>query len=573
MGVKMGLEGKGNLMDAKKQKFNKLYQIMAPHDGLLNANDEDALEALLETNPDFDLSELKALLLLQQKRSQLVRKNESEKERQPEPFKTLSESAVRLLIKSSNESIAYAAKLELAKRDFFEFCHLRNPDFYQRSRTYLVQLCHELQAFYESDDLIMIINAPPRHGKSYTAQNFTEWVYGKNQKEKIMTGSYNETLSTTFSKKVRDDISETKADPDKIVYHDIFPDTRIKQGDAAMNLWSLEGQYASYLATSPGGTATGFGASMLVVDDLIKSALEAYNADLLETQWKWFTDTMLSRLEEGGKIILIMTRWASKDLAGRAQEHFKEQGIPCRVLSMKARQDDGTMLCDEVLSLESYLMKTKAMSAEIASANYQQIPVDVKGRLYSSLKTYTAVPQDAKGRPLFSGIRNYTDTADTGSDYLCSIVYGVYQSEAYILDVIYTKEAMEKTEPATAEMLVENSCNDADIESNNGGRGFARNVEREMRTKFRSNRCTVHWFHQSLNKQARILTNSTWVMEHIYFPANWRDRWPEFYRDITGYQKEGKNAHDDAPDALTGVAEHFNKPTKRLRFGKRRFGL
>src|SRR5699024_12313025 len=82
-----------------------------------------------------------------------------------------------------------------------------------------------------------------------------------------MTGSYNETLSTVFSKQVRNGIQEEKAQPDQIVYNDIFPETKIKYGDSAMNLWSLEGQYNNYLATSPTGTATGFGASLLIIDN------------------------------------------------------------------------------------------------------------------------------------------------------------------------------------------------------------------------------------------------------------------------------------------------------------------
>ncbi|MFU1814649.1 terminase, partial [Enterococcus faecium] len=94
---------------------------------------------------------------------------------------------------------------------------------------------------------------------------------------------------------VRNAIQETKADKDVIVFNDIFPDTHIKYGDAAMNLWSLEGGYNNYLATSPTGTATGFGADIIIVDDLIKNAEEANNATVLEKHWEWFTNTMLSR--------------------------------------------------------------------------------------------------------------------------------------------------------------------------------------------------------------------------------------------------------------------------------------
>lgn len=450
------------------------------------------------------------------------------------------------------------AMLELARREFFFYCHLMAPAFYKTDRKYLVELCGAFQNFYESDDEVIIINEPPRHGKSWTASLFVEWVLGKNNTEKIMTGSYNETLSTMFSKNVRNAIMQEKADSDKIVYCDVFPKTRIKQGDAAMNLWSLEGGYNNYLATSPTGTATGFGCTLMIIDDLIKNAMEANNSDVLEKHWEWFTNTMLSRLEEGGKIIIIMTRWASGDLAGRALKHFKESGAKVKNITMKALQDDGTMLCEEILSRKSYEAKIKAMGIDIALANYQQSPIDIKGRLYTSFKTYDKLPTDANGNPLFTQIKNYTDTADTGADFLCSINYGVYNKEAYILDVLYTKEGMEVTEPATAKLLHDGNVNQSDIESNNGGRGFARNVESILKSKYGSNRCHINTFHQSKNKQSRILSNSTWVMNHVYLPANWKDKFPEYYEAMKKYQKEGKNKHDDAPDATTGIAEKIN---------------
>lgn len=456
-----------------------------------------------------------------------------------------------------NDTIVRGAQLELARRDFWWYCHFKAPDFYKKDRRFLVEFCNELQGFYESDEQVLIVNIPPRHGKSRTAGCFVEWILGKNQNEKIMTGSYNETLSTAFSKSVRDTIAEQKADKKRFVYSDIFPGVKIKYGDGAMNLWSLEGGYNNYLATSPTGTATGFGASLLIIDDLIKSALEANNADVLRKHWEWFTNTMLSRLEEGGKIIIIMTRWHSEDLAGRALNFYKESNIKVRHISYKAMDDDGKMLCSQILSEQTYKQKIKAMGDDIASANYQQEPIDIKGRLYSNFKTYTELPKDNQGNLLFTEIRNYTDTADTGADYLCSINYGVYNSEAYILNVLYTKAPMEETEPQTAQMIKEDDVGLADIESNNGGRGFARAVEVCL-SKLGTNRCRITPFFQSRNKIARILSNATWVMDHIYFPTNWKDRWPEYYEAMTRYQREGKNNHDDAPDATTGIAERIN---------------
>ena len=450
------------------------------------------------------------------------------------------------------------AKIELARREFFFYCNVKAPDFYKEDRQYLLDLCNAFQDFIQSDDEVMIVNEPPRHGKSRTAGLLVEWVLGNDQTAKIMTGSYNETLSTMFSKNVRNDIMEEKADENRIVFSDIFPGVRIKRGDGAMNLWSLEGGYNNYLATSPTGTATGFGASLLIIDDLIKNAEEANNELTKEKHWSWFTDTMLSRLEEGGKIIIIMTRWASDDLAGRALEHFKESGAKVRHISMKALQDDGTMLCSEVLSRKSYEAKIKAMGADIASANYQQEPIDLKGRLYASFKTYEKLPEDSNGNSLLEGIYSYTDTADEGDDFLCTIIWGVCLKEAYVLDVYYTKAGMEITEPETARRFYQFKVSRARIESNNGGSGFARNVIRILSEVFESNYTEVKWFHQSKNKKARILSNATWIMNHVHYPVNWRDKWPEYYNAMVKYQREGDNRHDDAPDATTGVAETMN---------------
>lgn len=446
-----------------------------------------------------------------------------------------------------------------ARDNFFIYCNLKAPDFYKPTRKYLVQLCQDMQEFLNSDEEVLIVNEPPRHGKSRTAGLFVEWVLGRDQSQKVMTGSYNETLSTMFSKNVRNSILEVKADKYKPVFNDIFPCVTIKHGDGAMNLWSLEGGYNNYLATSPTGTATGFGCSLMIIDDLIKNAEEAYNESVKEKHWDWFTNTMLSRLEEGGKILIIMTRWASGDLAGKAINWCQKENKKFRLVSMKAIQEDGSMLCEEVLSYKSAMTKKSAMGEDIFMANYQQEPIDLKGCLYSSFKTYTELPRDAKGQNLFTRIAAYCDTADMGADYLCCIIYGIYNKEAYVLDVYYTKEAMEITEMETAKRLYEYEVNRADIESNNGGRGFARSVERILREVYKSNKTKVKWFHQSKNKVARILSNSTWVMEHIYFPVNWRDRWPEYYNAMISYQREGKNKHDDAQDATTGVAEQFSK--------------
>ena len=122
-------------------------------------------------------------------------------------------------------------------------------------------------------------------------------------------------------------------------------------------MWTLEGEHVSYLATSPGGTVTGFGATVMILDDIIKNAEEALNETVLENHWAWFTNTMLSRLESHdhvSKLLIVATRWNTNDLSGRAIEHYKSIGVPFRLITKAAKQEDGTMLCDDVFNIDSY---------------------------------------------------------------------------------------------------------------------------------------------------------------------------------------------------------------------------
>lgn len=483
---------------------------------------------------------------------------------------------------SQKKAIAKMAKIELSKRCFWDFEQTIYPKFFKEDRHHLKEIAETFQALYEGRIIKLppskeweivesleglsgyvtckkiILNMPPRHGKSFTATNFAKWLLGKNNENRIITVSYNETLSGRFAKAVRDGIDEENLEQKKIMFCDIFPDTKIKRGDGAYQLWSLEGQFFNYLATSPTATITGVGCNIGIIDDIIKDKAEAYNDRVLDNHWDWYVNTYLSRLEEGALQIVIMTRWSTKDLCGKLLQEEPDEWYE---LKMKAYDEvNDEMLCPSLLSYKTYKDKKSKTSEDIMAANYQQEPVDIKGKLYSDFKTYATIPVDEKGNPLFTSIESYTDTADEGSDYLCTIVYGVYNKEAYVLDILYTQDGMEKTEPATAKMLFTNEVNRAKIESNNGGRGFARSVERILKEQYKSNKTKITWFHQSQNKLARILSNSTWVMDHIYYPVNWRDKWPEYYKAMNQYQREGKNAHDDAPDATTGVAESMYKP-------------
>ncbi|WP_287714214.1 phage terminase large subunit [Blautia sp.] len=452
-----------------------------------------------------------------------------------------------------------ALAVKKARRDFWSFCCLLYPEFYKESRPYLKDLCQTLQAFYNGsiDRQMLIINMPPRHGKTFTARLFVLWMFGQDPRTKIITGSYNQILSGLFAQQTRDGILTDNENVKKKYFSDIFPETTIKQGDAAKGFWSLDGsEEKNYLATSPGGTSTGIGANYIIVDDIIKNNEEAANEMVKDKHWEWYNNTLVQRMERPRKQILIMTRWASDDLVGRTLEKKADK---CHLITYKAVQDDGSMLCDEIMTKAEYEDVVSEMGEDIASANYQQEPIDLKGRLYTSFKTYDRLPVDEQGNSLLEGIYSYTDTADEGADYLCTIIWGVYMREAYVLDVYYTQQGMEITEPEVAKRFKEWKVNLARIESNNGGSGFARNVKRISEEELRNLETVIRWFHQSKNKKARILSNATWVMNHVLYPQNWRHKWPEYYAAMARYQREGENKHDDAQDCTTGVAETMYK--------------
>jgi predicted phage terminase large subunit-like protein len=459
-----------------------------------------------------------------------------------------------------------------AKKSFWLFCKCMAPDFYLDNRYHLKLLCDDLQKLYEGKLLKpdgtpfkkFMLNMPPQHGKSRTLVNFCDWVFGQNLNEKIITCSYNDLTASDFSRYTRDGIMQRKNNEEDIDYSDIFPLTKIKDGNAGFEKWALEGQHFSYLGAGVGGSITSKGGSILIVDDPIKDAETAFNEGALDKIWRWYTSTFLSRVSapSGEPIEIVnMTIWSKNDICGRILTG-PEADDWYTILFEAYNEVTDKMLCPELLSYKRYCSQRTNMDDAIFRANYHQEPVDIQGRLYQDLKEYNDFPKDDKGNILFESLISYTDTADTGADNLCSIVGGVYKGEIWVLDIYYTNEAMEVTEPGTADFLVGNLIGGhsikAKIESNNGGRGFARNVDKLIWDRHKTRKVNVEWFHQSENKVARILTNASYITNHMFFPKGWSYKYSEAYKHVASYQKVGKNKHDDIEDVLTGLAEMVN---------------
>ena len=311
------------------------------------------------------------------------------------------------------------------------------------------------------------------------------------------------------------------------------------------------------------GQITGFGCGKLgakkfsgamLIDDPMK-AQDSFSNTIKERIGELWTSTFKNRLNDTHTpVIVTAQRLAEDDFCGYLikREGTIDEGGEWDVVRFPAIVDEGTnterALWEDRFPLEK-LRRYRESDPFTFETQYMQNPKPLEGMMYREFKTYDIIPYAIE-----STRKAYVDTADTGDDYLCAICYVEQPEGNYVTDVLYTKKPMEYTEPATAEMLSRQQTEEAFIESNNGGRGFARNVEKQCRL-MGNTKTRISWFAQTDNKQVRIFSKSADVNNMTFFPSGWDKKWPEFYRAVMGYMKEGRNANDDAPDALTGCFE------------------
>lgn len=425
-----------------------------------------------------------------------------------------------------------------------------------------VAICNALDDVLAGKTNRLIINIAPRYSKTELAvKNFISMGLALNPSSKFIHLSYSDDLAHDNSEEIRDIV---KSDS----YQKLFPYVTIKKDSDSKKKW-LTTEGGGVYAVATGGQVTGFGAGAvddeelfseidsistgkfsgaIVIDDPIKpeDALSDLKRDRVNNR---FENTIRNRVNSRNTpIIIIMQRLHEDDLCGYLQriepEKWKVLSIPCII------QEEGEeiALWPFKHTLEE-LYAIRDANSYVFDTQYMQNPTPIEGLMYRDFPEYETIPYYKD-----SIRKNYTDTADTGADFLCSICYVDTPVGNYVTDVLYTDKPMEYTEPETAKMISRNGTEWADVESNNGGRGFARNVASQCR-EMGNTKTFINWFCQTDNKQVRIFTKSADVNNMTFFPKGWEKKWPAFYNALTKYRKEGGNLHDDAPDALTGCYE------------------
>lgn len=424
-----------------------------------------------------------------------------------------------------------------------------------------------LEHFARGDIRKLMISVPPQHGKSLgSSVLMPAYMLGLNPDLKVAVSSYNQTLASRFNRRIQRIL-------DLPAYSAIFADTTIKplSGRSEYVRTSTQadivGHRGEILAVGREGSLTGNEVDIFILDDLYKDAMEANSPIIRENCWDWYTSVVRTRLHNDSQELIVFTRWHEEDLMGKLLEKEKSVRLtewgqiealhPSQwlMVNFEALKEgpatevdprrDGEALWPQRHS-EELLREKRNLDTHRFDCMFQGRPSQRDGLLYGCrFATYTNVDCEIVRKG------NYTDTADLGDDYLCSICYDIGNDGAiYITDVVYSREPMEVTEKLVAEMLDRNLTRIAFVESNNGGRGFARAVGALC------NLARIEWFHQSGNKEARILSNSATVIQKIRMPADWAFRWPDFYNHLSIYRRMFKmNRWHDAADVLTGIIE------------------
>lgn len=457
---------------------------------------------------------------------------------------------------------------ELARRHLLDFTIHLWPQF--KATQFHTSYYKVLHLFAIGKIKKLIVTIPPQHGKSQGSSKYLPaYMLGVNPELNIALMSYSTTYARKFNRHLQR-VIDTEG------YRGIFPETSLNSSNVITisrgflrnaDEFEVIDHTGSFKTIGREGALTGNPVDVMIFDDLYKDAMEGNSPIIRDNVIEMYKTVAETRLHNESQEICVFTRWHQDDLIGWFEKNYKvinltslnqidqitdwtDTWVKINFEAIKESEpteldprEIGEPLFPERHSLKR-LRSKQTNDSIVFGCMFQGDPQPKEGLLYGTFKTYTE-PAQAKKKG------NYTDTADEGDDFLCSICYDVgIDGLIYVTDVLFTQEPMEKTEILTPMMMNRNGTADAKIESNNGGRGFARTVkEKALNT-------TVTWFHQGQNKEARILTNASQVIEKIRMPIDWKTRWPIFAQHLSNYKRIFRaNKYDDAADTITGIIE------------------
>lgn len=270
-----------------------------------------------------------------------------------------------------------AENVENSRIDFLTFVRKMWPAFIPGRHHSIMADAFERVAKGELKRLI--INMPPRHTKSeFASYLFPAWFLGQNPEKKIIQTAHTAELAVGFGRKVRNLIDQED-------FQKVFPGINLSSDSKAAGRWNTN-KRGDYFAIGVGGAVTGKGADVLIIDDPHseqEAALGAYSPEVYDKVYEWYTSGPRQRLQPGGAIIIVMTRWSVRDLTGQiVKSSTQRAGVDeWEVIELPAIMPSGEPLWPQFWPLE----QLESLKAELPiskwSAQYQQDPTSEEGAL------------------------------------------------------------------------------------------------------------------------------------------------------------------------------------------------
>ena len=268
----------------------------------------------------------------------------------------------------------------------------------------------------------LIVNMPPRHTKSEFASYFLPaWMIGKNPNLKIIQATHTAELAIDFGRKTKNLIDQPQ-------YQEMFP-TRLQEDSQAAGRWKTE-QGGEYFAAGVGGAITGRGADLLIIDDPHKEQDLKGDGSAFDKAWNWYMSGPRQRLQPGGKIVLVMTRWSTKDLTGKLMQAMTDDsGDVWDIVELPAILPSGKPVWPEYWDIKELEKTRSSIPVSNWNAQYMQSPTAEEGAIIKREWW-----KDWKGKtppPIEYTIQSY-DTAflkKTSSDFSAITTWGVFHSE------------------------------------------------------------------------------------------------------------------------------------------------
>ena len=442
---------------------------------------------------------------------------------------------------------------------YIEWDREEDKKFYMPRRKQLLPLAQALQRLEERKTKLLCISMPPGTGKTTLAEFFMAWTGGRHPELPNIIGSH----SNSFLRGVYDEISRIVSRNSEYLWQKVFPETRLvgtNAKDLMLDLGSRK-RFSTYELSSIGSGNAGKirAGNILYVDDLVDGIETALNKERLDKIWQQYNTDYRQRMIGNAACLVIATRWSVHDPIGRLEDIYgtdpEAEFIVCPALD---EHDESNFDYPFGLGFttEFYHEQRELMDQASFKALYMNEPIEREGQLYppDMLQRYFELPE---GEP--DAIIGVCDTKTTGSDFCCLPLAYQYGNRFYIEDVLFENYAPNVVEVNIVEFLRKWNPHTVRFESNVAGWKLASDIQKAVKDKGCRTKIETKWTQQ--NKETKILVEAHWVMEHCVFKDDsvlHGDQWREyrkFLQALCSYSLEGKNKHDDAPDAMAQLSQ------------------